>query len=457
MHLLKPFILLSMGLLFLTSSCKTIKDIQRPMEKYNDPIYEEGISTINVPVSLKIDTIQSKLNEAFPDVVYEDDSFDGDKMKVKATKTKDFQIIAEEMAFKYLIPLRLDIEYKTGLGIVRADGEIHLQMHTAYAMSWDWQLETQTEVQKYVWFKKPKIKVAGINIPVQFIADVILSKAQNQVTTEIDRIVSEQSNMKERVQAAWKALYTPTLVSEEYATWLMPLPKSIGMTKPLYNSKELQTSIVVEAQPRLFFGTTPDSVFTKVDMDSLPPFQFVEAPEEEGFALQIKTLMPFEEAERLSKQELLGETFSSGKYSVTVEDIDLYGSGNKLVVNTKLKGSYTGNIYLTGRPEYDAASDKIKLRDLQFTLDTKNFLHKSASWLLKSRLKKEIQNNVNFLLKYNLEEIKKTLQQQLDEAPLPEGIQMKGKVEDLSIGQAFLSSSGFNLRIDLTGFIEVGM
>ena len=112
-----------------------------------------------------------------------------------------------------------------------------------------------------------------------------------------------------------------------------------------------------------------------------------------------------------------GETFEQGKRSVTIEDIELFGQGEKLVVNTKLSGSYNGNIYMVGKPEYNQKKNSIDIKNLKFTLETRNFLLKSAGWLLRSTVKKKIQENMDFLLEYNMAEIEKQMQEQLKNLP----------------------------------------
>lgn len=434
-------------------SCKTTKPV-RPMEQY-ETFFEEKTSFIHIPVRIKIDELQKMLNEQFDGLLYEDNTFeDGDNMKIKASKTERLTIVPDIMALKYSVPLDLLIDYKTPLGVVKADASIRLFFRTAFDIDKNWHLKTESSVLSYVWSKKPAINVAGMRISAGFIGDLILNRSSSFIGKSIDEQVAANFNLRQTVSDSWKGLFDPLLISPEYNSWLTVNPESIGLTRPQMDNESINMTIIIKARPDIKLGARPEPV--KTVSANLPNFQYANEYKDD-FSLNIGTEITYAQADSMAKTELVGERFESGKYYAVIEDLEMYGQGNNIIVNTKLSGSYKGSIYLTGKPSYDPEKGSIDIDDLEFTLDTKNFLHKSAAWLLKSTLKKQIKENLNFLLEYNLKEMEKMLRDQLEHYELSKNIFLEGKLNELSIKNAWLTADGIKMIIGIQGEVGIKM
>ena len=222
------------------------------------------------------------------------------------------------------------------------------------------------------------------------------------------------------------------------------------MTELQMEKDTIISTLIVESKPKISLGGKPDDG----NWRPLPLFQYREF-ESEDFNLFLNTEISYQEAERIAKEQILGESYSSGKRSVTVEDLEMYGQGDKLVVNTKLSGSYNGNIYMTGKPVFNRRKNSIDIKDLSYTLDTKNFLVKSAAWLLKSTIKKQIQDNLDFLLDYNMSEMETQIQQQLADYKINDGVIINGRLNKMNIENAYLTPTGMRVFIALNGHLGI--
>lgn len=436
--------------LFIVGACKTAKLPTRPMEQYEDR-FAVKTSVVNIPVRIDVYDLESTVNQQLAGIVYEDKDFnDGDNMTIKATKRDRITIAIDSQMIKYRVPLSLNIKYDIGISKVEATGDIALNFQTNFNIRSNWSLQTNTTVDGYDWLQKPRMRMAGVSLPIGFIADIVLKNSKQTLAKAIDEQVKEQLQLESIVGDAWKKMFDPILVSPQYNTWLTVNPQSISMTPLKLDNNQITSTIVVESQPTIRIGAQPATS----KATSLPNFKFAGAAPDD-FELFLDTDIPFEEAERLAKAQLVGETFTQGSRSVKVEDIELYGQGNFLIVNTKLNGSYNGSIYLTGRPVFDNLHNTVKVEDIKFTLDTENFLYKSAAWLLKSTLRKKIQDNLQFLLDYNLKDIQQQLQDQLSNYPIAKGILLKGQLRELNLQNAYLASDGIKVRLGLRGKADI--
>ena len=108
-------------------------------------------------------------------------------------------------------------------------------------------------------------------------------------------------------------------------------------------------------------------------------------------------------------KNFLGQEFGSGTKKVTVQNVALWHKEGKMVIALDLLGSLNGTIYLAGFPQYNEATKEIFFDQLEYAIDTKNKLIRTANWLASGYVLKKIQENCRYSIKPNLEEGKKNI------------------------------------------------
>jgi len=432
-----------------TQACSGPRGLARPEEKYSDVI-KDNRSILSIPIELSLFDLEGSLNRELSGVVYEDDSFSGDNMKVTAIKNQNIRIGVQGNQINYRIPLDLTIIYDAGITTATASGEISMEFKTDFEIASTWGMVTKTEIVNYEWLRKPRLKMGIVDLPMGTVANIILRNGKNYIAGNIDKAVRNGLKLEQIIADTWKQMYEPILVSPEYNTWLQVNPQDIGMSPIVVRNDTLYSQVIIESKPAVKVGGRPQG------LQALPLPSFEPREETfEGFAISIGAQVSYEEAERIARQQLVGETFSYGKRQVKVNDIGLYGQEDKVIVSTALEGTYNGTIYLEGRPVYDLRKNAIEIKDLDYTLDTKSALYKSASWLLKGTIKNRIQDNINFLVDANLSESKEMMQKQLDNYPIAAGINLRGEVDELSIRDIYIVKDGLYADILLTGKMKI--
>jgi hypothetical protein len=430
-------------------ACKSSQPA-RPAEYYDNTSLEPEPSTILIPIKIHRNELQQDLNQRIGKLLYEDKNLADDGLMIRATRKEDITVQVESQQIRYRAPLDLWVKKDIGITEVEAEGSIALEFVTRYNVKPDWTLETVTDLNTYKWMKEPVIKLGFGNLPVTAIANALLNNSKKDLAQTIDDELKASFDLRKEMEIAWKEMQEPFLLSEEYKAWLILNPLSIGMSPLTVSGNVIQSTIAVNAKPKMALGEKP----TPDRSGKLPDFQVAQTIGEQ-FTIFISTEVPFREAERISKQNLVGETFTQGKKSVKVEDIELFGQGNKLVVNTKLSGSYNGSVYFTGKPEYHEKKNKVELSQVDFDFDTRQKLLKTAGWLFKGTLKKKVQESLNFYLNYNLEETKSLIQQELQEYKLSPGITLHGLLENLDVSHVHITSESLRVRIGLKGKIDL--
>jgi hypothetical protein len=395
--------------------------------------------------------LESIINSQLNGLLYEDKDFnDGDRMKVKVYKRNPIKLSGKDNELKYRIPLSIQVVYDAMVTNVLASGEIELEAKTSFKISKDWTLKTQTDVTNYVWIKKPVAQVVGVNIPLGSLADVILNNSKSYLGKQMDETTSSYFDLKSIVSSAWNSISRILSVSEEYKTWLSVNPSKVTMAPLIIQGDSILSNLSLMAKPQLSIGDKPRENM----VNKIPDYSQV-LNDNLRTLLVLRTKLPFSETKNLTLKQVGGQTFSSGKKSVTVVDVNYFGINNKLGVELTLSGVYKGKIFLTGTPQIEAKTNLINLPDLDFNLETKNFLVKSAGWILKSNLRKMIQENINFYLTLNLNETKKELEKQLNDYPLATGFKMKSRIDQLSVENIQITPEGIMVDLAIGGNLGV--
>ncbi|MDX1912453.1 MAG: DUF4403 family protein [Saprospiraceae bacterium] len=445
-------------LMCLLAFCKSAgyTDAPNPGEQYNateDPAPVP--STLTIPVNISVDDLIRSLNTRLSGAaLYEDYNFSdngNDGLMMNAWKSQDLTMFMSGNTVKYRVPLKLWMKKQLLLGATaEAEGELALNFKTTFNINPDWSLRTFTEVEWHEWISRPVLKTGIGDINVETIANLALNRSKKTLSQTLDQYVSQQISLRPYVQEAWEAIQQPVLLDENYRMWSKTTPLSIGMTPLRTYNNTLSTKIAVECLNDVSFGEKP--AFR--ENSTLPDLRLLdEAPDD--FQMHFATDIPFQEAERLAKNSMIGQVFESGKKKVKVEDLALWGNNDRVVVNTRLSGSFKGNIYFIGRPAFNAEKNQIEVKDLDFHVDTRNFLLRSASWIFQGTIKKKMAQSMVFPLAQQIAETKNSLQQTLANYPIQPGITLHGALDSIAVQDTRVTPTGIRVLLFSSGRVNV--
>lgn len=452
----KTLILLSCAL-FAFPFCKSSKvtDAPKPPETYGAVAEQPIVSTLTIPVSISVDDLVRSLNTKFSNqALFEDYSFTdngNDGLMMNAWKSQDITLFLSGNTIKYRVPLKIWLKKELLLGAAaEAEGDLALSFKTTFSILPDWSLSTQTEVEYHEWISRPVLKTGLGNISVETIANLALNRSKKTLAKTLDQVVSQQISLKPYVQEAWTAIQEPMLFDTAYQMWVKTTPIGIAMTPLSTLNNVIKAKIAVECHNDVQFGAKP--LFR--ENANVPPLRQIEdAPDE--FVIRVATDVPYPEAESIAKGMMKGQVFESGKKKVKVEDIQLWGNNEKIVVNTKLSGSFNGNIYFMGRPAFNAVKNQIEVQDLDFHVDTKNFLHRSAAWIFQGAIRKQMAAAMAFPMDENIKSMKSAIQETLNYYEIQPGVVLRGTLDSVSVENVRLTPTSIRVNLFSKGKVNV--
>lgn len=451
----KPFSIAFLSFI-LVFGCKTAQYTNAPRPGENYLNYQETplVSTIAIPVTISINDLTTSLNNRLQGVLYEDNSFHdngNDGLMFRATKTQPISLYLGGQTIKYRVPLKIWLRKSLFIGSAEAEGELALNFKTTFSLNPDWTLGTVTDLEFYEWISKPVLKTGLGDLSIETIANIAINQSRRTLTQTLDKAVSQQFSLRPYVQEAWNAIQEPVLLSEDYKTWVKTTPTSIGITPLRTDWNSIYATISVECLNDVVFGEKP--AFRENSF--LPNLRFIPEDTPGDYQLRIATDIPFLEAERLAKNLMVGQVFQSGKRKVRVEDIQIWGNNDKLVVNSRLSGSFKGNIYFIGRPVFNPEKKQIEVADLDFHVDTRNFLHKSAAWLFQGTIKRQMRDAMTFPLETELRDLRNEVQNSLTRLELQPGVLLTGTIDSLTVENTLLTPTSIRVNVFSKGKLNL--
>lgn len=450
-------------ILFLTS-CSNTNKIATLKPEPDDAVplvYENAPSYINLPVTIKLKDIENKTNATLNGLIYEDNSFDDDNIELKVWKEAPISITQKtdgtEQKIQTVLPLKVWVKYRIGtkkLGIelytyeeFNLNGVVTLQSDVDLN---NWKMQTKTELKSLDWKESPTMKILGKNVPITYILKPTISFFRSKIEKKIDESIEKSMDFKPNVLEALEKLCTPFEMSQAYSSWLRITPLEIYSTNARLRNESFVVDMGMKCNMETLIGNKPNSKFDKNKIVLKP---VTNIPQQ--INTNIAAVSPFVEASKIMTKNFSGQVFGSGNKKVKVQNVTIWHKNSKLVIALDLEGSVNGSIYLSGFPLYNEKTKEIYFDKLDYALDTKDKLIRTANWLAQGMILRKIEANCRYSIQSNLEEGKKSMMTYLNNySPLP-GVFINGKMEDIKFQKIQLSNQAIIAFINIKGTVKV--
>lgn len=454
-------ILALLFIIILFASCATSQKVEtiRPLESDDSPmVYKNKTSFIAMPVEISVSEIENQLNKNLSGLIYEDHNLEDDKTQMKIWKTGKIKLIEKNGVITSEIPLKIWARFKYGtefLGLndtreINLDGTIFLE---SKAYLTNWKLNTTSKLKDFKWNESPSIVVAGKNIPITYIINPALTIFKSKISKMIDDAIDKSCDFKPQVLDALGVISKPFLTSDVYETWFKLIPIELYVTDAQLKNNKITMDMGLKCDMQTMVGLEPKDTY---DANKIVLKPVAKMPDR--ITASIAAVSTFKSASKIMTKNFKGQEFASGSRKVTVQNVDIWQYDKKLIIALDLTGSLNGTIYLSGFPNYNALTNEIYFDNLNYVLNTKSVLLKSANWLLKGTILNKIKESCRYSIQSNLDEGKKNMEPYLDNYSPVKGIFVNGSLDDFNFEKveitdkaiiAFITTSGkMSIKID---------
>lgn len=437
------------------STTSKIATLKPEPSNTNDVVYKNTTSFVNMPMNISLKEIENQLNKSLVDVVYDDNNLEDDKTEMKIWKTAPIKLLEKNGKIQSVLPLKIwaKIKYGTDFMGLNDTREINLNgtitLLSSVKLS-NWKLNTVSSIEDFEWSESPSIVVAGKNVPITYIINPTLSIFKSKIAKKIDDAIEKSCDFKPYVLDVLDKLSTPFETSPTYETWFKLMPNEVYVTDALLSKNTISMNLGLKCGMQTMVGNQPKKTFDKNDIS----FKAVSKMPDKTTA-SIAAVSSYESASRIITKNFQGKEFTSGKRKITVQKVDLWGKDGKIIIALDMVGSINGSIYLSGVPSYNSITKEIYFENMDYVLDTKGVLTRTANWLLQGIILKKIQENCRYSIKENLEEGKKSLAPYLTNYSPMKGVFVNGILNDLDFEKIEITNQAIIAFITANGTMNV--
>jgi len=442
------------------STSKRIQALKPEPGNTTDVVYQQSTSFISLPVSISVADLETQTNKLFMGVVYEDNNIKDDDIALKVWKTAPIKFIEKNGKLQSVVPLKVNAKVRygtTAMGIDMYDTRefdlnASITFNSKVSLS-NWKMSTDTTIETLEWTESPTVTIAGKKIAITYLINPAVKLFKTRIENELDKAITESVNFKPQVLDALQGLSKPFLTSEQYETWFKLTPVELYVTDAQLNKKQITMNMGLKCTMETSVGQEPKSTFKKESVT----LKAVKTMPEKVSAI-VAAVSTYESASKIITKNFQGQEFGDGKRKVVVQKVDLWSKDSKMIVALEMTGSINGTIYLSGIPNYNLVTKEIYFDQMDYVLDTKSTLMRTANWLASGVILKKIQETCRYSIKENLEDGKKSMLPYLTNySPMP-GIFVNGTLDDFEFDKieltnnaiiAFIKGSGqINLKVD---------
>ena len=438
-HFLNWTILLLIGFFF--TSCGSKKEIVYV------PVRTEAITRnfyTDLIINYRLDKtgIRDTFNNAISDAFKANFDIPEYDIKMTLSKPKDAAVEIEGKSVLVVVPVTVNVEKKTFLADLKAKGTMEMSFITEVEIDSIWNMKTKTSLSYHRWIEKPKLSVAGLNLPIETISDAVIKRSKALIEKNIDDSVNESITLKQKMKETMVMFDQPLQMNPTMNAWINIKPEKIQINK-VANSKFISTGKIAIHGLSTFttYKPTANNIST-----NLPRVSWNEnIPDSSVFRLIADIKM--QDINPMIKANLDGKTFTSGDKSITLSNIITNCDYEHLRIVTDITGSVNGTLIIKGKPKYDAVNNEFYMDNIDIQLKTKNILHKAAAWIGEGKIRNEMESKMKFSINKTIEEVQKNIDTQLKVINNKYDLEMK-----IGIGSADVES--FELK---PGQIEAQM
>jgi len=434
---------LGFGALLLLAGCGGVSETGAPMPELTPPPAPPPppVSSIAATLSVPLAQLQKLINDKMPQQVADlrDAKLQcaiGDCLAtLQASRSGPVTLSGRDGALLLGVPFAVDAMMTAPKPMsflhvgVKAAGQ--LKASTALALGKDWEVRPNTGGT--VQFSNGRFRLGALDGDFTQIWNANAGLLSRPLLSALDTQVAAGLVLKKPVAELWAGVFAPIKLGTTPASWLVLQPEQIRVGVPRVNGQVLSMGLGVDVRAQLVASETRPSVRPA----PLPPPAEVNGPANH-FSLRVPVLLPYDEAAKLGLAALQKNPPRAGSHSLKITGLRILPSGRDVVIAASfciaenwdpvdvLSGCGSG--YLRGVPEFDAASQTIRITHIRYDVLTANWMLSAMSGLAGDDLGKEMEKALQFKAGGQIARLKEQVSAALAK-PQGDVVMVSGQVE----------------------------
>jgi len=433
----------------LLASCKSTKNLSKVEESNIEFVMPELKSTINVHYDINKKSLQDTFNSIIDLYLAGDMELTSMGMDIVVEKEQEAEIELSGRKVLSRLPIKISVSKNTILNKINAEGVLELNFVTDVDIDSSWNLITKTNLEHYEWTKEPSLSLGVFSIPVGKLANGIIEKSKSEFEAQIDKSVNDQLSIREKVLDLLKYIENPIELDTVLNSWVTLKPEYVHMSEIVNYEDWFNGNITVQGKTKIT-EERPKDIIPGIKLPEFTWQKDLDDTSHINFVLDIS----YASVNKYLNANYRGQTFEQDGKSITLNNIELYRKGSKLVTKANVSGSVNGDLFITGKPIFDNEKQAFYADDVDIDLRTKNVLHKAGAWLLKGKIKNQLKELMYFSIDENMKSIQRQLDSQIGKYNIEDQLTLKADIRKLKVNKFVLDNDKIHSFVTINLFLK---
>ncbi|MBK8699938.1 MAG: DUF4403 family protein [Saprospiraceae bacterium] len=393
-------------------------------------------SYLNINYRIEKKSLTDTFNFVMDNLMADDLVFPDYDVSMKLKRNGNVLIEFQGKSVLVTLPMDVEVIKKTFIKDLKATGTLEMSFITTMDISKDWSLTTKTMLTDHKWTKRPSIGLGVINLPIETIANLVIRKTRVDLENNIDSSIHEQYNMREIIGEVAKYTLLPYQLDSVFGGWMQMTADSAYLSPAVNTKYYVEGKISMKTKMNITSMKPKEEAFKP----SLPYFSWNDNIRDSS-TVRLLMELEYDHLTSVARKNFKGKTFSEGDKKIEIIDVVVHKHDGKLQITTNVKGSFNGTLSIMGIPSFDKYRSQLFARDINVSVKSGNVLHSAAGWLLRGKIKSELDKMLQFSLNDNMA----NLQSQIDEQVMNMNKKYKMK---LRVNVGSINIDNFALRPD---------
>jgi len=274
----------------------------------------------------------------------------------------------------------------------------------------------------------------------------ITQPLQRTLSDLINRKLNGKFPLESRVAGIWNDVQKPILLDRNYNAWLVVTPREV-LLYPLYaRNNRVKLSVGLKSFAELVMGPEPPAR-APVPLPGLKPANGADRT----FRVALNTDLYYRDILNIASPLLLNKELGNNGKSVILKDLDLFGNGDRLIIKVETTGSLNGIFYLTCRPVFDPRTGVFSVEDVDFDIQTRSLLLKSADWFIHGSIRDSIREKLNMNLTQRLAQARELAGKAMARVNLAENVFFTGNIKSLRLNDVIVQKDKLSIQVCAEG------
>jgi len=403
---------------------------------------KRAVSSVNITFEASSQELTTALNRMIVNEIYRGSTKTGG-LRADIVRNGPVSVTAADNYLYLTVPITMSFRYG---GFTTLPVASKLKFRLNAKITPDWKINAEIYYMGLSDQFAEEMGIGLLSVKPRSIIEGIIQPLQKVMSDLINKKINEKYSLKAEIEKVWSAAQKPVLLDKGYSAWLKITPIEV-MLYPLYTrNNQVRLSLGLKTFAELVVGPEPLAL-ALVPLPALKPG----TNSDKNFLISLNTDIFYKDMLNIAAPLLLNRELGSDEKSIILKSLDIYSSNDKLAVKVEALGSYNGIFNLTCKPSFDPRTNIFSVEDLDFDMDTQSFLLKTADWLLHSKIRSIIKENINMNLTQRMQQAHEMAQKAMGQVKLTDNIFLKGRVKDIKLHDVVVQKDKISIQVYAEG------